>query len=50
MQYHPSLYYIIYLGTLLFAVQVNVSLVCYGFYLLFTTFFSDAADTEQLAY
>ena len=25
------------------------SLVCYGFYLLFTIFFSDAADNKQLA-
>ena len=58
MQCHPSLYYVMYLGTLLFVVQFNVfisllwfyllfTILCYGFYLLFTIFFSDAADNEH---
>ena len=41
MQCHPSLYYVMYLGTLLFAVQFNVFIS-----LLFTIFFSDAAYNE----
>ena len=54
MQCHPSLYYVMYLGTLLFAVQFNVfiSLLWFLFvYYLVLWFlfivFSNAADNEH---
>ena len=48
MQCHPLLYYVMYLGTLLFVVQFNVFISLLWFcYLLFTNFFSDAAYTEH---
>ena len=41
MQCHPSLYYVMYLEILLFAVQLSVLIS------LFTIFFSVAAYSEQ---
>ena len=43
MQCHPLLYYVMYLEH--FYLQCS-SMVCYGFYLLFTIFFSHAACNE----
>ena len=54
MQCHPPLHYVIYLGTLLFAVQFNVFIslcwflfIAYYIVLWFTIFFSGAADNEH---
>ena len=47
MQCHPSLYYVMYLGALLFAVQFNVFISLLCFFLLFTILFSNAANKEH---
>ena len=45
MQCHSLLYYVMYLGTLLFAVQFNVFIKLLWFF--FNIFFRDAADNEH---
>ena len=58
MQCHPSLYYVMYLGTLSFAVQFNVFislgwflfvyyLVLWFLFIVLLSFFSDAADNKH---
>ena len=58
MHCHPSLYYVMYLGTILFAVQFNVFIsllwflfivyiLYYGFIYCLPPFFSNAADNEH---
>ena len=49
MQYHPSLYYVMYLGTLLCAVQPNVFISLLWFLFIvycLLSFFGDAAYSE----
>ena len=59
MQCHPSLYYVMYLGTLSFAVQFNVFisllwflfivyyLVLWFLFIVYYLFFSDVVDNEH---
>ena len=48
MQCHPSLYYAMYLGTVLFAVQFDVFISLLGFlFIVFLSFFRDATYSEH---